>query len=57
MALRPLNREAFVADLISSARVIANTGFTFISEALHLGRKILTKPLTQQTEQSPTRWR
>ena len=51
MALRPLNREAFVTDLIGCRGVIANTGFTFISEALHLGRKILTKPLTQQTEQ------
>ena len=51
VALRPLNREAFVADLIGCRGVIANTGFTFISEALHLGRKILTKPLTQQTEQ------
>ena len=49
--LRPLNREAFVADLVGCRGVIANTGFTFISEALHLGRKILTKPLTQQTEQ------
>ena len=49
--LRPLNRAAFVADLLACRGVIANTGFTFISEALHLGRKILTKPLTQQTEQ------
>ena len=49
--LRPLNRKAFVADLIGSQGVIANTGFTFISEALHVGKKILTKPLTQQTEQ------
>ena len=49
--LRPLNREAFVADLVGCRGVIANTGFTFISEALHLGKKILTKPLTQQTEQ------
>lgn len=49
--LRPFNREAFVADLIGCRGVIANTGFTFISEALHVGKKILTKPLTQQTEQ------
>ena len=51
VALRPLNREAFVADLTGCRGVIANTGFTFISEALHLGKKILTKPLAQQTEQ------
>ena len=49
--LRPLNRTAFVADLLACRGVIANTGFTFISEALHVGKKILTKPLTQQTEQ------
>ena len=51
VALRPLDREAFVADLAGCRGVVANTGFTFISEALHLGKKILTKPLTQQTEQ------
>ena len=51
VALRPLNRKAFVADLTGCRGVIANTGFTFISEALHLGKKILTKPLAQQTEQ------
>ena len=51
VALRPLNRAAFVVDLRRCRGVIANTGFTFISEALHLGKKILTKPLTQQTEQ------
>ncbi len=49
--LRPLNRDAFVADLLACRGVIANTGFTLVSEALHLGKKILTKPLTQQTEQ------
>lgn len=49
--LRPLNRKAFVADLVGCRGVIANTGFTLISEALHVGKKILTKPLAQQTEQ------
>ena len=42
---------ANVADLLRCSGVISNTGFSFISEALHVGRKILTKPLTHQTEQ------
>ena len=49
--LRPLNRKGFVADLVNCSGVIANTGFTLISEALHVGKKILTKPVAQQTEQ------
>ena len=49
--LKPLDRKTFVTDLIRCRGVIANTGFTFISEALHIGKKILTKPLAQQTEQ------
>ena len=49
--LRPLDRVSFLADLIRCSGVIANTGFTFISEALHIGKKILTKPLAHQTEQ------
>ena len=49
--LRPLNRKGFLADLVSSGGVIANTGFSLISEALHVGKKILTKPVAQQTEQ------
>ena len=48
---RALDRDTFVADLLRCGGVISNTGFTFISEALHIGKKILTKPLTHQTEQ------
>ena len=55
--LRPLNRPAFVTDLIGCRGVIANTGFTFISEALHLGRKILTNRSPSKPNRSPTRWR
>ncbi|MCY3730408.1 MAG: hypothetical protein OXF98_03635 [Rhodospirillaceae bacterium] len=49
--LRPFGRASFVADLRRCAGVVTNTGFTLISEALHLGKKILTKPLMHQTEQ------
>lgn len=51
LELQPLHRENFLVDLTRCGGVLANTGFTFISEALHIGKKILTKPLTHQTEQ------
>ena len=49
--LRPLSREGFLNDLIDCEGVICNSGFSLVSEALHLGKKILTKPLVMQTEQ------
>ncbi len=48
---RPLSRENFQRDLSDSAGVIANSGFSLSSEAIHLGKKLLTKPVTRQTEQ------
>ncbi|WP_417580990.1 MJ1255/VC2487 family glycosyltransferase [Nitrincola sp.] len=49
--LRPLSRETFPRDLHQSHGVICNTGFGLCSEALMLGKKILTKPLSGQIEQ------
>lgn len=49
--LCPLSRESFKADLASSNGVISNAGFELSSEALHLGKKILVKPLAGQMEQ------
>ena len=49
--VRPLSRETFPADLHQSKGVICNTGFGLCSEALMLGKKILTKPLSGQIEQ------
>ncbi|KGK42793.1 hypothetical protein LH51_04580 [Nitrincola sp. A-D6] len=49
--LRPLSRETFPGDLHQSGGVICNTGFGLCSEALMLGKKILTKPLSGQIEQ------
>lgn len=49
--IRPLCREAFPADLKRCQGVICNTGFGLCSEALLLGKKILTKPLAGQIEQ------
>lgn len=50
--LCPLSRDAFKKDLASSNGVISNAGFELSSEAIHLGKKILVKPLTGQMEQS-----
>ena len=49
--LRPLSRDSFPLDLQQSEGVICNTGFGLCSEALMLGKKILTKPLSGQIEQ------
>lgn len=49
--VRPLCRQAFPEDLKRSQGVICNTGFGLCSEALLLGKKLLTKPLKGQIEQ------
>lgn len=45
------SREGFLEDLVDSEYVICNAGFELVSEALHLGKKILVKPLQNQMEQ------
>ena len=47
----PLCRQAFPQDLRRCQGVICNTGFGLCSEALLLGKKLLTKPLSGQIEQ------
>jgi uncharacterized protein (TIGR00661 family) len=49
--LRPLSREGFQADLADCNGVVSNAGFELASEAIHLGKKILVKPLKGQMEQ------
>jgi uncharacterized protein (TIGR00661 family) len=49
--VRPASRDAFLADLATCSGVIANAGFTLASECLHLGVKLLVKPLAGQLEQ------
>ncbi len=51
VAIRPLSRRNFIEDLAACSGAICNSGFSFISEALHLGVKILTKPVGGQIEQ------
>jgi uncharacterized protein (TIGR00661 family) len=47
----PLSRDGFQRDLYDCAGIISNAGFELASEALQLGKKILTKPLHSQMEQ------
>ena len=49
--LRPLSRDGFQKDLSDCNGVISNAGFELASEAIHLGKKILVKPLKGQMEQ------
>lgn len=51
LKLRPLSRIGFQKDLADCSGVLCNSGFELISEALHAGKKILTKPLEGQWEQ------
>lgn len=51
ISLCPLSREGFKTDLASCNGVITNAGFELGSEAIHLGKKLLIKPLKGQMEQ------
>jgi len=48
---RPYSRNGFLKDLTECSGVISNAGFELASEAMHLGKKILVKPLAGQMEQ------
>jgi uncharacterized protein (TIGR00661 family) len=49
--LRAFDEGRFVAELASSRAVIANGGFTTLSEAIYLGKPVLSVPVKRQTEQ------
>ena len=51
ITFQPLGRDNFTHALVSCSGIISNTGFALISEALVLGKKILTKPVSGQFEQ------
>ena len=48
---KPLSRDGFIQELHQCDAVIANAGFELSSEALHLGKRLLVKPLSGQIEQ------
>ncbi len=43
--------DGFLADLIAAQAVIANAGFSLVTEALHLGKPYLAVPVEHQFEQ------
>lgn len=48
---KPISRDKFISDLQNCTGVICNAGFELPSETLHLGKKLLVKPLLGQVEQ------
>ncbi len=48
---KPFSEADFIADLASSKAVIANGGFSFISEAVYLKKPIYSFPIQNQFEQ------
>lgn len=51
VSIYPLSKHGFRHHLQRCTRVICNTGFELIAEALHLGKPVMTKPLNGQYEQ------
>ena len=51
VAIRETAHQPFKEDLAKAKGVICNSGFELISECLHLGIPVLTKPLKGQMEQ------
>ena len=44
--------EGFLADLTSARAIVANAGFSLVTEALHLGKPYLAVPVAHQFEQT-----
>jgi uncharacterized protein (TIGR00661 family) len=49
---RSYSREGFLQDLMECVGVVCNAGFELPGEALHLGKKLLLRPLDGQIEQA-----
>jgi uncharacterized protein (TIGR00661 family) len=43
--------DGFMADLVSARAIVANSGFSLVTEALHLGKPYLAVPVSHQFEQ------
>jgi len=43
--------DGFFADLVSARAIIANSGFSLVTESLHLGKPYLALPVSHQFEQ------
>lgn len=51
ISFRAFDEHRFLADLASARAVICNGGYTLMSEALYLGKPVLSLPLRHQGEQ------
>jgi uncharacterized protein (TIGR00661 family) len=51
LRFRPFSDAGFVADLASCRGVVASGGFTLMSEAVYLGKPLLSVPIAGQFEQ------
>jgi uncharacterized protein (TIGR00661 family) len=51
ITFRPFDEPSFLADLASARAVICNGGYTLMSEALFLGKPVLSVPLRRHGEQ------
>ena len=47
----PFSDSGFIEDLRTASAVVTNGGFTLMTEALHLGKPVLSFPLRHQAEQ------
>jgi len=51
VSIMPISKDDFLYDLRSCYGVICNAGFELASESIHLGKKLLVKPVEGQMEQ------
>lgn len=51
ITILPFSRQGFIDDLATCRGAICNAGFSFISEALYLGKSVLCKAVKGQLEQ------
>jgi uncharacterized protein (TIGR00661 family) len=49
---RPFSEQAFIEDLRTARAVVSGGSFTLMSEAIHLGRPMLSVPVRKQFEQT-----
>lgn len=52
LVFRPFSQQGFIDDLASSRAVVAGGGFSLMSEAVYLGKPMLSVPLEGQFEQT-----
>jgi uncharacterized protein (TIGR00661 family) len=51
ITFKPFSEAGFIQDLASAKAVIANGGFSFISEAVYLKKPVYSFPINKQFEQ------